>query len=78
MKKVGREIMNHFQSGVSYMIPLVTAAGLLTSIAVIFGGSGVWDTTDTFWGVIRMIGQTGLDFIVPMISGFIAYSIADR
>ncbi|GBD69172.1 hypothetical protein TEHAB4_21510 [Tetragenococcus halophilus] len=78
MKKVGKEIMNHFQSGVSYMIPLVTAAGLLTSIAVIFGGSGVWDTTDTFWGVIRMIGQTGLDFIVPMISGFIAYSIADR
>ncbi|MDN6640512.1 MAG: PTS fructose transporter subunit IIC [Tetragenococcus sp.] len=78
MKKIGKEIMNHFQSGVSYMIPLVTAAGLLTSIAVIFGGSDVWDTTDTFWGVVRLIGETGLDFIVPMISGFIAYSIADR
>lgn len=77
-KKQGREILNHFQSGVSYMIPLVVAAGLLTSIAVIFGGTGVWDQTDTFWGVLRMIGQTGLQFIVPMISAYIAYSIADR
>lgn len=78
MKKTGGQIVKHFQSGVSYMIPLVTAAGLLTSIAVIFGGTGVWETTDTFWGVIRMIGHTGLKFIVPMISGFIAYSVADR
>lgn len=78
IKKQGKEILNHFQSGVSYMIPLVVAAGLLTSIAVIFGGTGVWDETDTFWGVLRMIGQTGLNFIVPMISAYIAFSIADR
>lgn len=78
IKKLGKEMVKHFQSGVSYMIPLVTAAGLLTSLAVIFGGSGVWDQTETFWGVVRMIGQTGLNFIVPMISAYIAYSIADR
>ncbi|MGX7149956.1 PTS fructose transporter subunit IIC [Enterococcus ureasiticus] len=78
IKKLGREMLNHFQSGVSYMIPLVTAAGLLTSIAVVCGGTEVWDQTDTLWGVIRMIGQTGLQFIVPMIAGYIAYSIADR
>jgi fructose-specific phosphotransferase system IIC component len=78
IKKVGKEILNHFQSGVSYMIPLVTAAGLLTSIAVVFGGSDVWNHTDNFWGVVRLIGHTGLQFIVPMISGYIAYSIADR
>ncbi|MFT4186518.1 MAG: PTS fructose transporter subunit IIC [Micrococcaceae bacterium] len=77
-KQIGKELVSHFQSGVSYMIPLVTAAGLLTSIAVIFGGSSVWKETDTFWGVVRMIGQTGLEFIVPMISGYIAFSIADR
>ncbi|SFH55241.1 PTS fructose transporter subunit IIC [Pisciglobus halotolerans] len=78
IKKFGKELTRHFQSGVSYMIPLVTAAGLLTSLAVIFGGQEVWDTTETFWGVVRMIGQTGLGFIVPMISGYIAYSISDR
>lgn len=78
MKRFGKDLVNHFQSGVSYMIPLVVAAGLLTSVAVVFGGNEVWDTTDTFWGVVRMIGQTGLNFITPMISGYIAFSIADR
>lgn len=77
-RKIGKEIVKHFQSGVSYIIPLVTASGLLTSIAVIFGGTDVWDHTDTFWGVLRMIGQSGLGFIVPMISAYIAYSVADR
>lgn len=78
IKKIGKDIVNHFQSGVSYIIPLVTAAGLLTSLAVVFGGSDVWNHTDNFWGVLRMIGQTGLQFIVPMISAYVAFSIADR
>ena len=77
-RKFGKDIVKHFQSGVSYIIPLVTAAGLLTSLAVIFGGQEVWDQTDTFWGVVRLIGQSGLQFIVPMISAYIAYSVADR
>lgn len=77
-KEFGKEIMRHFQSGVSYMIPVVVAGGMLTSIAVIGGGQNVWNETDTFWGVLRMIGQTGLNFIVPMISAYVAYSIADR
>jgi PTS system, fructose subfamily, IIC component len=78
IKEFGKEISKHFQSGVSYMIPLVAAAGLLTSIAVIFGGSDVWNHTDNIWGNIRFIGQTGLGFIVPMIAAYVAYSIADR
>lgn len=77
-KSFGKELVGHFQSGVSYMIPLVTAAGLLTSIAVIAGGADVWNQTDTFWGVLRLIGQTGLQFICPMIAAYVSYSIADR
>jgi fructose-specific phosphotransferase system IIC component len=78
IKKFGKELAAHFQSGVSYMIPLVTAAGLLTSLAVIFGGQDVWNQTDNIWGNLRLIGQTGLGFIVPMIAAYISYSIADR
>lgn len=77
-RNIGKEMMKHFQGGVSYIIPLVTASGLLTSLAVIFGGQGVWDQTDTIWGVVRFIGHSGLQFIVPMISAYIAYSVADR
>ncbi|WP_303862692.1 hypothetical protein [Alkalibaculum bacchi] len=36
-----KRLAGHFQTGVSYMIPLVTAAGLLASIAVIGGGENV-------------------------------------
>lgn len=77
-KNIGKDIVKHFQSGVSYIIPLVVASGLLTSLAVAFGGLEVWETTDTFLGVVRMIGHTGLQFIVPMISAYIAFSIGNR
>ncbi|WDF83189.1 PTS fructose transporter subunit IIC [Lacticaseibacillus pabuli] len=77
-KNFGKELMGYFQSGVSYLIPLLCASGLLTSLAVVFGGQGVWKETDTLWGVMRMIGQTGLGFITPMIAAYIAFAIADR
>lgn len=77
-KKEMKKIAAYFQTGVSYMIPLVTAAGLLTSIAVVCGGQGVWNETTTIWGNLRLLGQTGLQFIVPMIAAYIAFAIADR
>ncbi|GEL15577.1 PTS fructose transporter subunit IIC [Pediococcus cellicola] len=77
-KKFGKELANHFQTGVSYMIPLVTAAGLLTSIAVIFGGQNVWNQTSNIWGNLRLLGQTGLGFIPVIIAAYISFSIADR
>ncbi|MBM6953215.1 fructose-specific PTS transporter subunit EIIC [Enorma phocaeensis] len=77
-KQLGKDIMRHFSTGVSYMVPVVVAGGIITSVATIIGGQGVWTETETFWGVMRMIGQTGLNFVVPMISAYVAYSIADR
>lgn len=78
MKNFFKELGQHFQTGVSYMIPLVTAAGLLTSIAVIFGGQNVWNQTSDIWGNMRLLGQTGLNFIPVIIAAYVAYSIADR
>lgn len=77
-RSFGKELMSYFQSGVSYLIPLLCASGLLTSLAVVIGGQGVWKETTTFWGVVRLIGQTGLGFITPMIAAYIAFAIADR
>jgi PTS system fructose-specific IIC component len=73
-----KRLAGHFQTGVSYMIPLVTAAGLLTSIAVIVGGENVWNETSDIWGNMRLLGQTGLGFIPVIIAAYVAYSIADR
>lgn len=78
IKAFGKNLMQHFQTGVSYMIPLVAAAGLLTSVAVVFGGQNVWNQTSNVWGNLRLLGQAGLNFIPVIIAAYTAYSIADR
>lgn len=77
-KDGAKRLAGHFQTGVSYMIPLVTAAGLLTSLAVIFGGTNVWNQTSNIWGNLRLLGQTGLGFIPVIIAAYVSFSIADR
>ena len=53
IKQFFKNLVSHFQTGVSYMIPLVSASGLLVSLAVVGGGSGVWNQTSNIWGVLR-------------------------
>lgn len=72
----------HLMGGVSYMIPVVVVAGLLIAIALAFGGQptpkGLAIPDDSFWKTIEKIGAAGFLFMIPVLSGFIAYSIADR
>lgn len=78
MKDELKKISKHLMTGVSYMIPITIIGGLLASIAVMIGGTGVWDEQGTFAANILQYGLAGLKFIVPMISAYVAYSIADR
>lgn len=72
----------HLMGGVSYMIPVVVVAGLLIAMALAFGGKptdvGLVIPDDSFWKIIEKIGGAGFIFMVPVLSGFIAYSIGDR
>ena len=72
----------HLMGGVSYMIPVVVVAGLLIALALAFGGqpteAGLVVPDDSFWKSVEQIGAAGFTFMVPILSGFIAYSIADR
>lgn len=72
----------HLMGGVSYMIPVVVVGGLLIAIALAFGGeptaNGLVIPEGSFWKQIEAIGGAGFAFMVPVLSGFIAYSIADR
>ncbi|KAF1300857.1 PTS lactose transporter subunit IIBC [Enterococcus sp. JM9B] len=65
-------------TGVSYMLPVVVAGGLMASFSVIFGGSNVWNDTITIWGDLRQLGVIGLELVVPIIAAYISYSIADK
>ncbi|MCB9079484.1 MAG: PTS fructose-like transporter subunit IIB [Anaerolineaceae bacterium] len=69
----------HLMTGVSYMLPFVVAGGLLIALAFAFGGIYVYDNTNTFgWALFQIGAPSAFALMVPILSGFIAYSIADR
>jgi PTS system fructose-specific IIC component len=69
----------HLMTGVSYMLPMVVAGGLLIALAFAFGGIYAGDAKGTFgWALMQIGGATAFALFVPVLAGFIAYSIADR
>jgi PTS system fructose-specific IIC component len=71
----------HLMSGVSFMIPFVTAGGLLIALAFAFGGIYATEPSHaaSFAGALFQIGaKSAFVLFVPVLGGYIAYSIADR
>lgn len=75
-------IYRHLMNGVSYMVPFIVVGGLLIAIALTLGGEktskGLVIPDDSFWKIIEQIGGASFSFMVPILAGFIAYSIADK
>ncbi|RXZ00657.1 PTS fructose transporter subunit IIABC [Fictibacillus sp. S7] len=76
------QIYKHLMNGVSYMIPFIVVGGLLIAIALTLGGEqtpgGIKVPDGTIWKQIESLGSTAFMFMVPILAGFIAVSIADR
>ncbi len=71
----------HLMTGVSFMLPFVVAGGLLVALAFALGGIYAYDDAhrDTLAGALFQIGgRAALALMVPVLAGYIAYSIADR
>lgn len=69
----------HLMTGVSYMLPLVVAGGLLIALAFAIGGLNAGDQKGTLaWALMQIGGGTAFTLYVPVLAAFIAYSIADR
>jgi PTS system fructose-specific IIC component len=71
----------HLMTGVSYMLPLVVAGGIMIALAFALGGIYVYE--DQFAGTLgyslfQIGANSAFALMVPVLSGFIAYSIADR
>jgi PTS system fructose-specific IIC component len=71
----------HLMTGVSYMIPFVVAGGLMIALAFALGGIYVYK--DEFrntlgWALFQIGAPSAFALMVPILAGFIAYSIADR
>ncbi len=59
------------------MLPMVVAGGLLIALSLCFGLNAA-EQSGSLAYVLKQIGVTAFTLMVPMLSGYIAYSIADR
>ncbi len=66
----------HLLTGVSYMLPVIVAGGLIIALSFVFG---INPEEGTFGAALMQIGGgAAFALIVPVLAGFIAFSIADR
>ncbi|OCG60857.1 PTS fructose transporter subunit IIBC [Gilliamella sp. GillExp13] len=73
-------IYQHLLTGVSYMLPMVVAGGLIIALSFAFGSFEMVDGVQKLIGESHLaeIGGLAFSLMVPLLSGYIAYSIADR
>ncbi len=72
-----KDTRKHLMTGVSYMLPVVVAGGILFSLAVVLSGEAAVPQ-EGFPGQLAQIGIAGLTLFVPFMAAYIGYSIADR
>ena len=77
MLEILKDTRQHLMTGVSYMIPFVVAGGVLLAVAVMISGEAAVPDH----GILKAmsdIGIAGLTLFIPILGGFIAYSIAEK
>ncbi len=80
----GRKLYKHLMNGVSHMLPFVVAGGIFIAIAFLidsFAGvpqDGNFGTGTPVSAWFKNIGGVAFGFMLPVLAGFIAMSIADR
>lgn len=79
---IGQQVYKSLMNGVSYMVPFVVTGGLLIAISLSLGGTpspeGIVVPEGTIWSTLLAIGGVAMGLMVPILSAFIAQSIADR
>ena len=68
----------HLMTGVSYMLPFVVAGGILIALSFAFGIHAADNEGSLPWALSLIGGGSAFALMIPILSGFIAYSIADR
>ncbi|MDF2473563.1 MAG: fructose transporter subunit [Anaerocolumna sp.] len=79
---IGHTIYKHLMSGVSHMLPFVIGGGILISLAFLFDNYEIdpsnFGSNTPLAAFLKKIGGTAFGFMLPILSGFIAMSIAER
>ena len=69
-------VYKHLMNGVSFMIPFVVAGGIIIALSWLVGGTELRNTLSDY--LMKIGGAGAFSFLVPILAGYIAYSIADR
>ncbi len=89
-ESIGHQIYKHLMNGVSHMLPFVVGGGILIAIAFLIDGFAVdlnslpmeergnFGTITPLAAMFKSIGGVAFGFMLPILAGFIAMSIADR
>ena len=68
----------HLLTGVSFMLPMVVAGGLLIALSFVFGITAYKEPGTLAAALMQIGGDAAFKLMVPLLAGYIAYSIADR
>lgn len=81
----GHKVYKHLMNGVSHMLPFVVGGGVLIALGFLIdtlagnaNAGGNFGQTNPVAAVIFWIGKAAFSFMIPILAGYIAQSIADR
>lgn len=81
-ESVGRTIYKHLMNGVSHMLPFVIGGGILIALAFLFDDYSIdpanFGSNTELASFFKKAGDTAFGFMLPILAGYIAMSIADR
>lgn len=77
-KKARAGAYRHLLTGVSYMLPMVVAGGLSIALSFAFGITAFKEQGTLAAALMQIGGGSAFALMVPVLAGFIAFSIADR
>lgn len=81
-ESLGRQIYKHLMNGVSHMLPFVVGGGILIALAFLFDDYSIdpknFGSNTPLAKFFKDIGGASFGFMLPVLTGFISMSIADR
>lgn len=78
----GRTIYKHLMNGVSHMLPFVIGGGIMIALAFLLDDYSIdpanFGMNTPLAAFFKTVGGVAFNFMLPILAGYIAYSIADR
>ncbi|MBZ9559857.1 MULTISPECIES: PTS fructose-like transporter subunit IIB [unclassified Modicisalibacter] len=71
-------VYKHLLTGVSFMLPMVVAGGLCIALSFVFGIKAYENEGSLAAALMQIGGGSAFKLMIPVLAGYIAYSIADR